>query len=81
MNPANMNFKDAEIVILVDGQEIPIEGFSSAELDSETFDFDFEEQPLSIPYQGTMTVSDYRMTLSLKHLNKFKVVRMNGRTI
>jgi hypothetical protein len=68
-----------KMYIEIDGGVVPI----NTEIQNVTTEWEPSEETISprFPYEGTLTVKDFGMPISLKHLDKFKIIRMGGKMI
>jgi hypothetical protein len=74
----NMDFEIGSAFIEVDGKEIEIKGLSTEIVNVETVG---EVDYVRFPYEGTLSIRDFHAALTLRHMDKFKSVRMGGKII
>jgi hypothetical protein len=68
-----------KMYIEIDGGMVPL----STEIANVTTEWEPSEETISprFPYEGTLTMTDFKAPISLKHLDKFKIIRMGGKMI
>jgi hypothetical protein len=75
-------FEVGSVFIEVDGKEIEVQGIST-EIQNVTTEWEPHEEKdyIRYPYEGTLSIRDFHAALTLRHMDKFKSVRMGGKII